>query len=176
MSRTPFFGVWGHSGTPNGVGRENLIWTCFVTATWQFWTKNDVKSSFLVGLRQNKAQKSRKHVKIFPKAKKLVLVVLTHFDTHYSTQASSRSAWARMHMRQHFVIFASFELQNRPRPPRKAFPLIFMSFVNHFWALFCPRPTRIALFSKFSAKNGHFWSIREILTQKRRKNCIFGRF
>ena len=64
MSRKPIFGVWGHSGAQNGPGRENPIWTCFVTATWQFWTKNGVKSAFLVGLRQNKAQKWWKHVKI----------------------------------------------------------------------------------------------------------------
>ena len=63
MSRTPFSGVWAHSWAQNGPGRENPIWTCFVTATWPFWTKNGVKSAFLVGLRQNKAQKSKTHVK-----------------------------------------------------------------------------------------------------------------
>ena len=145
MSRKPIFGVWGHSGAQNGPGRENPIWTCFVTATWPFWTKNGVKSAFLVGLRQNKVQKWWKHVKICQKWS--FSVVLTHFGTHHSTQASSRGAWARMDTRQHFVILTSFELQNRPRPPRKTYSLIFMCFFIIFWALFCPKPTRNAWFT-----------------------------
>ena len=39
------------------LGAKNSIWICFATATWLFWTKNGVKSAFLVGLGQNKAQK-----------------------------------------------------------------------------------------------------------------------
>ena len=124
--RSPSVGPEVILGLKNGPGRENPIWTCFVTATWQFWTKYGVKTVFLVGLRQNKAQKWWKHVKIC--LERSFSVVLTHFGTHYSTQASARGAWARMYTRQHFVILTSFELQNRPRPKRKTFSLIFMRF------------------------------------------------
>ena len=144
MSRKPIFGVWGHSGAQNGPGRENPIWTCFVTATWQFWTKNGVKSAFLVGLRQNKAQKWWKHVKIC--LKRSFAVVLTHFGTHHSTQASSRGAWARMHTRQHFVTLTSFELQNRPRPPRKTLSLIFMCF-SSFLGFILPKTDQNCTFN-----------------------------
>ena len=165
MSRQPIIGVWGHSEAQNGPGRENPIWTCFVTATWPFWTKNGVKSAFLVGLRQNKAQKWWKHVKTC--LERPFSVVLTHFGTHHSTQASSRGAWARMHTRQHFVILTSFELQNRPRPPRKTFSLIFMCFFIisglyfaqnrpdlHFLCKFSEKMTIFEAFGKFWLKNG----------------------
>ena len=165
MPRTPFFGVWAHSWAQNGPGRENPIWTCFVTATWQFWTKNGVKSAFLVGLRQNKAQKWWKHVKTC--LERSFSVVLTHFGTHHSTQASSRGAWARMHTRQHFVILTSFELQNRPRPPRKTFWLIFMCFFIipglyfaqtdqncTFYANLVQKMTIFEAYGKFWLKNG----------------------
>ena len=167
MSRTPYFWVWAHSGAQNGSGRENPIWTCFVTATWQFWTKNGVKSAFLVGLRQNKAQKWWKHVKIC--FKRSFSVVLTHFGTHHSTQASSRGAWARMHTRQHFVILTSFELQNRPRPKKKERPFhsflcAFSSFLGFilpktdqictFYANLVQKMTIFEAFGKFSLKNG----------------------
>ena len=174
MFRKPIFGVWGHSGAQNGPGRENPIWTCFVTATWQFWTKNGVKSAFLVGLRQNKAQKWWKHVKTC--LERPFSVVLTHFGTHHSTQASSRGAWARMHTRQHFVILTSFELQNRPRPQRKTFLDIFWRVFIISGLYFAQNRPELHFLCKFSAKNDHFWGIWEILTQKWRKKCISGRF
>ena len=164
MSRKPIFGVWGHSGAQNGPGRENPIWTCFVTATWQFWTKNGVKSAFLVGLRQNKAQKWWKHVKIC--LERSFSAVLIHFGTHHSTQASSRGAWARMDTRQHFVILTSFELQNRPRPKRETFALIFMCFFIISGLYFAQNRPELHFLWKFSAKNDHFWGIWKILTQK----------
>ena len=174
MSRTPFFGVWAHSWAQNGPGRENPIWTCFVTATWQFWTKNGVKSAILVGLRQNKAQKGWKHVKICQK--RSLSVVLTHFGTRHSTQACSRGAWARMHTRHYFVILTSFELQNRSRPPRKTFSLIFMCFFIIPGLYLAQNRPKLHFLCKFRAKNDQFWGIWEILTQKWRKKCISGQF
>ena len=176
MSRTPFFGVWAHSWAQNGPGRENPIWTCFVTATWPFWTKNGVKSAFLVGLRQNKAQKWWKHVKTC--LERPFSVALTHFGTHHSTQAPSRGAWARMHTRQHFVILTSFELQNRPRPQRKTFLDIFwrvfiisglyfawnrpeMHFLRHFWVKISQMPQKWSFFALNLHKkcnSGRFWA------------------
>ena len=123
LSRQPIIGVRGHSEAQNGPGRENSIWIEFLTATWQFWTKNGLKSAFLVGLRQNKAQKSRNHVKICPQ--RFFLIVLTHFGTPHSTQGSSRGASAWIHTRQHFVILISSELQNGLGPPRKTLSDIF---------------------------------------------------
>ena len=146
----------------------------FVTATWPFWTKNGVKSAFLVGLRQNKAQIWWKHVNIC--LKRPFSVVLTHFGTHHSTQVSSRGAWARMHTRQQFVILTSFEIPNRPRPPRKTLSLIFMCFFIIPGLYFAQNRPELHFLCKFSGKNDHFWSIWEILTQKWRKKCISGWF
>ena len=84
------------------------VWSKYDQATWQFWAQNDVKSVYLVGLRQNNAQKWRKHAKIC--VGRSISVVWTHYDTSYSTLASSRGAFARMHMRQKFVILTCFEL------------------------------------------------------------------
>ena len=100
-------------------------------------------------------------------SKRSYSVVLTHFGTHHSTQASSRGAWARMHTRQHFVILTSFELQNRPRPPRKTFSLIFMCFFIisgfylpkydqncTFYANLVQKMTIFEAFGKFWLENG----------------------
>ena len=179
MFRKPILGVWGHSGAQNGPGRENPIWTCFVTATWQFWTENGVKMHFWsvwgkIKPRNDENTSKWKHVKIC--LERPFSVVLTHFGTHHSTQASSRGAWARMHTRQHFVILTSFELQNRPRPPRKALSLIFMCFFIIPGLYFAQNRPELHFLCKFSAKNDHFWGIWEILTQKWRKKCISGQF
>ena len=136
--------------------------------------ENGVKSAFLVGLRQNKAQKWWKHIKICLKTS--FSVVVTHFGTHYSTQASSRGAWARMYTRQHFVILTSFELQNRSRLPRMTFSLIFMCFFIIPGLYFAQNWPESHFSCEFSAKNDHFWGIWEILAQEWRKKCISGRF
>ena len=130
-------GSWVILGSISIWAREFPMQTSFVTAIWTFWHRHLVKSTFLVGLRQNKAQKSRKHVKMCPL--RSFSVVLTHFDTRHSTQASSRGAWARMHTRQHFVILTPFELQNRPRSPRKTFSLIFYAFFSSFLGFILPK-------------------------------------
>ena len=128
MSRTPFFGVWAHSWAENGPGRENPIWTCFVTATWQFWTKNGVKSAFLVGLRQNKAQKWWKHVKTC--LERPFSVVLTHFGTHHSTQASSGLGCTRDRISSFWPLSSSRIDPDPHERPYHSFLCVFSSFLG----------------------------------------------
>ena len=157
MSRQPIIGVWGHAEAQNGPGREDSIWIEFLTATWQFWTKNGLKSAFLVGLRQNKAQKSRNHVKICPQ--RFFLIVLTHFGTPHSTQGSSRGASAWIHTRQHFVILISSELQNGLGPPRKTLSDIFWRVFMISGLYFAQNRPELHFLCKFSAKKCHFLGI-----------------
>ena len=157
MSRQPIIGVWGHSEAQNGTGRENSIWIEFLMATWQFWTKNGIKSAFSVGFRQNTAQKSRNHVKICPQSP--FSIVLTHFCTPHSTQGSSRGASAWIHTRQHFVILISSELQNGLGPPRKTLSDIFWRVFMISGLYFAQNRPELHFLCKFSANKCHFWGI-----------------
>ena len=175
MSRTPFFGVWAHSWAQNGPGRENPIWTCFVTATWPFWTKNGVKSAFLVGLRQNKAQKWWKRVKRC--LKRSFSVVLTYFLALTTaprllpevlglgcTRDSISSFWP----------LSSSRIDPDPHErPLHSFSCVFFIISGLYLAQNRPE---LHFLCKFSANNDHFWGIRKILTQKWRRKCISGRF
>ena len=157
MSRQPIIGVWGHAEAQNGPGRENSIWIEFLTATWQFWTKNGLKSAFSVGLRQNKAQKSRNHVKICPK--RLFFDSFDSFWHSHSTQGSSRGASAWIHTRQHFVFLISSELQNGLGPPRKTLSDIFWRVFMISGLYFAQNRPEVHFLCKFSAKKCHFLGI-----------------